>query len=330
MGLRMLRISVPVVMLVMAQIGSCGVFGQLAKLDRQMSHMTPQQQIRADEEFWARVEGRPAPQPAPAPVPQPVAQPAPAPVPQPVAQPAPQAVPVQPDAQPASSSRSAAHRRTNSSASVAGQQSASAFQYTLPEVQDSNAKTGNTLSDWFFDTLRSGRSTVDEMNRWGNSDEQNDGSQREQGTEYERDNASSVGNVSYQSSASWVGEVPFFPQRDEAEYDILVGNRDNLAKGTIRWLIRRLGSVNQRKCKGALTDFLQRHGCFSDLQKAREENKISLPVADIKKLMDEAGNDEETRVKAVYDKLAEMVSVAASLYSDRVSDDVPVIETILD
>ena len=87
MKLKVLKVSFPVLMLIVFQTGSCGVFGKLAKLRHEMSHMTPQQRIEAFHNFKAQVEGRPV-QPAPAPVrPAPVAAPAPVPAPQPVAAP---------------------------------------------------------------------------------------------------------------------------------------------------------------------------------------------------------------------------------------------------
>lgn len=303
MELRMLRVSCSVLAFMLFQTGHCGIYGRLAKLGHEMSRMTPQQQIRAVDDFFV-AEGRPSQLP-----PRPAAQPAPALVAVP-AVPAPQPVQAQsmhvenPSEGPAVASTSAVPQQVTSPVSVAGQRSAPAFQYTLPEVRDSNAETGNTLSDWFFDTLRSGRS------------------QREQSSEDERDSASSIGNFSYQSSGftQQVENLSSFPKPEDEGYNILIGEEDNIAKGTIWWLVKRFISTQSKdKRKKVLSDFLNAHNCFSDLQEARRENRVKLTADNLMELI-EKNSEGEDRIIAVYDEIARAVDEAS----------VPVIETSLD
>lgn len=80
MRLLALKVSIPVLMLVTFHTGSCGILSNLVELGERMSNMTPQQQIRAREDFYRELRGEVIPQPVvtpaqPAPAPQPVATP---------------------------------------------------------------------------------------------------------------------------------------------------------------------------------------------------------------------------------------------------------------
>jgi len=70
MKLNILKVSVPVLMIMMFQTGNCGFAGKFVRRATEISNMTPLQQVEARRSFWAYVEGRPAPAataPAPAP-----------------------------------------------------------------------------------------------------------------------------------------------------------------------------------------------------------------------------------------------------------------------
>ena len=64
MRLSVLKVSIPVLMLAVFQTGDCGFSGRFVRKAKEMSNMTPMQEIEARRNFWAEVEGQPVAQPA--------------------------------------------------------------------------------------------------------------------------------------------------------------------------------------------------------------------------------------------------------------------------
>ncbi|MBO7454760.1 MAG: hypothetical protein J6T91_05305, partial [Alphaproteobacteria bacterium] len=122
---------------------------------------------------------------------------------------------------------------------------------------------------------------------------------------------------------SQVKGLDFFPEENDSGYEVLIGNKD--IRGTIGYLVGRLGSKAKiQKKRESLTKFLRSHDCFSALQKAREEGRVSLTVGGLKKIICEAGDNEEDKVRAVYNEIARAVKKAETLIdkigADRVAE----------
>ena len=170
------KISIPVLTFLLFQTGDC-MFGRLSNVMQaaKVAETRGASKVEVSQVMKAVASGRScnealqqilvnqAPRPVPRPVPAPAPVAVPSSVSQPVTQPAPAPVAVQVTV-PAVASTSAALRRITSSASVASQQSASAFQYTLPKVQDSNVETGRQIDGWLFNVLISNRMNVEDEN----------------------------------------------------------------------------------------------------------------------------------------------------------------------